>query len=837
MSGKVGWTRTIRGRLTAGALALGLIPVLLVGGAIGFVSWGEQRASIESRVDDELRGLTEVKGHEMDAYIERLTRELRILAQSSDVRHAIEPLRLAVQAPIKGSAVDTRAQLRAWYAGRFAKDYAEHNGGAAPAIGDWVENLSDAAVFMQHAYTADERSAGKQSDLVDAGDGSAYSAAHRGLHTYMQGALKHTEIDTALIVDAKNGDVIYAFDKRPDFGANLLKGPLSSSPVGKAFAALIANPAEDAVQLSEFAPYLPALDSTTAFIAVPIRDGGQTTAVLIGEFPNDGIDYVLSYHGQWRAAGLNASGETFAVGADQRFRSNARGMIEQPAEFQAQLAAQHVPTDVLERIRQRGSTAGQLSNTTLAVTAALAGQSGVAHYTNYRGVEVVGAYVPADLVGHRWAIVTEIDVSEAFARLRELRSRLAIVGLSVIAFVSLLALFAARRLSSSILRPLSALHGTVQRLADGDSSARVNARTDDEIGDVGRAFDNLAGSRMSILEAAATENESLNSSVIEIIESLAHIARRDLTVRVPVKADITGTLSDAINLVTNETGAALKQVTRISEDVTSATARVRARGETVREVAERSAHEATQASNELSQAAGVLRSLAEQSRGANQAAAGAIRATRTARTSVRATVDGILASRDQIRETEKRIKRLGERSQEIASIVTVINQIAERTSVLALNASMQAVAAGESGRGFAVVADEVKRLAENARLATQQIASQVSAIQADALDTAQTMNATIGQVVDISKIAEQAGQQMAQTETATEDLVSAVQAMTQAAEQQAELSRTLVERAQRLLGASQKTLAELGEQSRETQHLTDYSKGLMSTIEVFRLPV
>ena len=82
------------------------------------------------------------------------------------------------------------------------------------------------------------------------------------------------------------------------------------------------------------------------------------------------------------------------------------------------------------------------------------------------------------------------------------------------------------------------------------------------------------------------------------------------------------------------------------------------------------------------------------------------------------TVRDMESIRETIAETEKRIKRLGERSQEISGIVNLINTIAERTHVLALNASMQAAVAGEAGRGFAVVAEEVQRLAESSRNAT-----------------------------------------------------------------------------------------------------------------------
>src|SRR3546814_8578331 len=87
--------------------------------------------------------------------------------------------------------------------------------------------------------------------------------------------------------------------------------------------------------------------------------------------------------------------------------------------------------------------------------------------------------------------------------------------------------------------------------------------------------------------------------------------------------------------------------------------------------------------------------------------------------------------RDQIQETSKRIKRLGESSQEIGSIVELINDISEQTNILALNAAIQAASAGEAGRGFAVVADEVQRLAERASNATKRIETLVQAIQSE----------------------------------------------------------------------------------------------------------
>jgi methyl-accepting chemotaxis protein len=145
--------------------------------------------------------------------------------------------------------------------------------------------------------------------------------------------------------------------------------------------------------------------------------------------------------------------------------------------------------------------------------------------------------------------------------------------------------------------------------------------------------------------------------------------------------------------------------------------------------------------------------------------------------------------RATIQETAKRIKRLGERSQEIGGIVKLIDTIAERTNMLALNANMQAAQAGEAGRGFMVVAAEVQRLAENAKDATNQIGKLVNNIQLETGDTIAAMDKAIEEVVEGSGLAEQAATQMKRNEemVATLDalgmqLLEAVRAFTLPAE-------------------------------------------------------
>ena len=137
---------------------------------------------------------------------------------------------------------------------------------------------------------------------------------------------------------------------------------------------------------------------------------------------------------------------------------------------------------------------------------------------------------------------------------------------------------------------------------------------------------------------------------------------------------------------------------------------------------------------------------------------------------VRQTIQGMDTIRDQIQETSKRIKRLGESSQEIGSIVELINDISEQTNILALNAAIQAASAGEAGRGFAVVADEVQRLAERASNATKRIETLVQTIQSDTNEAVSSMEQTTSEVVAGARLAEDAGTALGEIEKVSSDL-------------------------------------------------------------------
>jgi len=412
----------------------------------------------------------------------------------------------------------------------------------------------------------------------------------------------------------------------------------------------------------------------------------------------------------------------------------------------------------------------------------------------------------------------------------EIRTLLAL-GLS---FPILLALgfYITRR----IVNNLKTFQSTIAQISAGDYEARVKIKSNDELGVLSRAFNDLLDSRVATLAKAEKENEELNESVLSLLQAVAQLSRKDLTAKAPVSENVTGAVADAINLMAGETAKVMSEVNNISADVTKASMSVQAQADNMLAAAELDREEVDRTATALQTAAQSMRSIADLAQSCNNVADSAIKSTQLALNTVNSTVSGINSTRDVIRETEKRIKRLGERSQEISGVVNLINVIAERTHILALNASMHAASAGEAGRGFAVVADEVQRLAENARQATQQISALVSNIQLETADTVSTMNTAITQIVEGSRLAEQAGQQMQLTQQNTAELVASVKQIATTSETQALAGQDLLTRSDHIRMSSQKATAQLHEQASQTSNLMEYAKQLLSAVRVFKLP-
>ncbi|HTT07916.1 MAG TPA: methyl-accepting chemotaxis protein [Gammaproteobacteria bacterium] len=332
------------------------------------------------------------------------------------------------------------------------------------------------------------------------------------------------------------------------------------------------------------------------------------------------------------------------------------------------------------------------------------------------------------------------------------------------------------------------------------------------------------------------ENTALSNAVVNLLHGVAKLSQKDLTVRMDITEDATAPIADSLNLLAEEISRVLLEVSQVSNDISHFCNLVKTHSDIVIGLANQERDEVDRANAELTEAADVMGKIADLAKSCGTAADAAKDTTVKAKETVVSTVEGINSIREIIRETEKRIKRLGERSQEITSVVSLINSIAERTHILALNASIHAASTGEAGRGFVVIADEVQRLAENAREATGQISSLVNNIQTETSETVTIMNNVISEVVSGTRLAEQAGVRMEETLRRTYELVNMVQQIAAQSDEQAKTTSLITDRAKAIKASTQKTNEELQEQSLYADKLVQYTSDLVKAVGVFKLP-
>lgn len=390
--------------------------------------------------------------------------------------------------------------------------------------------------------------------------------------------------------------------------------------------------------------------------------------------------------------------------------------------------------------------------------------------------------------------------------------------------------------NKGVVNPVLQLQTVIQDIAAGNLDSRVEAKSYDEFGQLSNSFDALLDERVTALAKTEHEHQQLNTSIISLLRAVSVLSQKDLTVNVPVAEDMTGAVSDSINLLTSEIAATLKEVTQISARVNSVSGKVKQQSSNVMLFAETQSKEIEATLEELNTAVNTMVKIAQFSQITNKESEKTMITTESAVEAVTMTIASINAIRDIIRETEKRIKRLGERSQEITGVVNIINTIAERTHVLSLNAGMQAAAAGEAGKAFMVVANEVQRLAESSREATEKIATLVKNIQVDTSDTMKTMNTVITQVVDGTQQAEEAGRRMKESRATTQSLILSVKKIAATTIAQLDVGKSLKEHAHTIQTSTIQTNEQLQQQRNLSDDLARYAEELIVKVSVFKLP-
>ena len=286
------------------------------------------------------------------------------------------------------------------------------------------------------------------------------------------------------------------------------------------------------------------------------------------------------------------------------------------------------------------------------------------------------------------------------------------------------------------------------------------------------------------LVAVDEQNRRNQQAILLLLDEMTNLAEGDLTVHTTVTEDITGAIADSVNYSIDALRNLVHTINNTSKKVASAAGVTQDSTQNLTNSSQKQAREIANVTSAISEMSKSIEQVAEHANSSGNVAQQSVNIAHKGAQAVSRTIDGMDTIRELIQETSKRIKRLGESSQEIGDIVGLIDEIADQTNILALNAAIQASTACEAGRGFAVVADEVQRLAERAGTATKQIEALVKTIQSDTNEAVISMEQSTSNVVSGAKLAVNAGEALAEIESVSDNLAALIQNITEATDKQ-----------------------------------------------------
>jgi twitching motility protein PilJ len=349
------------------------------------------------------------------------------------------------------------------------------------------------------------------------------------------------------------------------------------------------------------------------------------------------------------------------------------------------------------------------------------------------------------------------------------------------------------------------------------------------------AFVLVGDARRRAAESVAI-NQRNQEAILRLLDEMTALADGDLTAHTTVTEDITGAIADSVNF-------SIDALRSLVEAINNTVVQVSQSSEQTQAIANRLANASTQQATEISNTTRAISVMAKTmekvSRNAMNSAEVALHSVEIAHKgaqTVRRNIEGMDAIREAIQETSKRIKRLGESSQQIGEIVSLITDIADRTNILALNAAIQASSAGEAGRGFAVVADEVQRLAERAGNATKQIAALVETIQTDTNEAVSSMEQSTAGVVTGAKLAEDAGNALSEIESVSKQLADLINNISRDAREQASTAINISESMNVIQRITMETSEGTNQTAKSISNLTELANALRTSVAGFKLP-
>lgn len=401
----------------------------------------------------------------------------------------------------------------------------------------------------------------------------------------------------------------------------------------------------------------------------------------------------------------------------------------------------------------------------------------------------------------------------------------------ILALTVVLILFLNRTITSQI----DEINGLFGRIGVGDLTARAKVGSKDELGQMTAALNSMLDNTLNLVQSSA-ERDRIQQSIHKLLDEIAGVAEGDLTLEAEVTAEITGAIADSFNYMIGELRTLIARVQDTTLQVSAAANQIQQTTEALAEGSEKQSSDVISASVAVESMASAIQQVSESAEKAARVSAVALENSQLGAAMVTKSIEGMESIRNQVQETSKRIKRLGESSQEIGEISQVIGELADRTSMLAMNASIQASMAGEAGRGFAVVATEVEGLAEQATEATNRINTLIQTIQEDTTAAVASMEDTTKEVVEGSALTQEAGKSLIEIETVSRDLSELIGSIADASERQARGSESVAAAMSGISSVQRDTANGAREGAEAIRNLTALADELRNSVSRFKIP-
>ena len=429
-----------------------------------------------------------------------------------------------------------------------------------------------------------------------------------------------------------------------------------------------------------------------------------------------------------------------------------------------------------------------------------------------------------------WAACILIPRDKITASATTLAWKQALIGLAF----TLLALAALWFLANRIAQPIQAAARFANQVATGQAVDKIAISSEDETGQLIRSMNSMLDSNNTLLQTR-DDKDRIQMSVMKLLNDVSSVADGDLTRQADVSSDVTGAIADSFNVMTGQLRQIIGKVQSVASAVNQSVSETQGQTALLAHETEQQAGQIIETSHGVARMAQSIKEVSVTAETSKRVAEQSLITARDGAAKVESTIQSMGNLRDQVQETSKRIKRLGENSQEIGEIVQLISDVAYRTSVLALNASIQAARAGEAGRGFGVVAEEVERLSKRSTEAAKRIAELVKTSQASTNDAIASMEENTRSVVESTVFVQEAGQALENMESVNGKLAEMIGSITVMAERQAQESETVAQTMLTISQATQGTAEGIKQSVNTVNQLADLADDLQGSVASFRV--